>query len=113
MARASATHVLALYAERDPIGRHGESISNIVYSFVPDGSAVETTRLISSTETCNRCHDPLEAHWGVRQEYVLCLMCHNPDAADPETGNTVNMGPMIHMRARRYTAASTTLKIQC
>jgi len=113
MARASATHVLALYAERDPIDRHGGSISNIVYSFVPDGSAVETTRLISSTETCNRCQDPVEAHRGIRQEYVLCLMCHNPDAADPETGNTVNMGPMIHMRARRYTAASTTLKIQC
>jgi OmcA/MtrC family decaheme c-type cytochrome len=94
----SATHLLALYAERDPVGdgRHGESISNIVYSFVPDGSAMETTRLISDTETCNRCHDPLEAHGGVRQEYVLCLMCHNPDAGDPETGNTVNMGPMIH-----------------
>jgi hypothetical protein len=41
---ASATHVLMFYAERDPVGRHGESISNIVYSFVPDGSAVETTR---------------------------------------------------------------------
>ena len=92
----SATHVLALYAEKDPIGRHGESISNIVYSFVPDGSAVETTRLISNTETCNMCHDPIEAHGGVRQEYVLCLMCHNPDSADPETGNTVDMGPMIH-----------------
>ena len=41
---ASATHVLALHAEMDPVGRHGESISNIVYSFVPNGSAVETTR---------------------------------------------------------------------
>jgi len=100
MARASATHVLALYSERDQIGRHWESISNIVYSFIPDGSAVETTRLISSTETCNRCHHPLEAHGCVRQEYVLCLMCHNPDASDPETGNTVYVEPMIHIRAR-------------
>ncbi len=93
-----ATHVLALYAERDPVGdgRHGESISNIVYAFVPDGSEVETTRLISDTETCNKCHDPLEAHGGVRQEYVLCLMCHNPDARDPESGNSVDMAPMIH-----------------
>ena len=40
----SATRVLVLYAERDPVGRHGEAISNIVYSFVPDGSAVETMR---------------------------------------------------------------------
>jgi len=41
----SATHILALYAEE------GDAISNIIYSFVPDGSEVETTRLISDTET--------------------------------------------------------------
>jgi OmcA/MtrC family decaheme c-type cytochrome len=92
----SATHVLALYAEKDPIGRHGESISNIVYSWVPDGSPVETTRLISDTETCNKCHDPLALHGGVRQEYVVCLMCHTPDAYDPESGNSVDMRVMIH-----------------
>ena len=86
----SATHVLALYAEE------GEAISNIIYAFVPDGSQVETTRLISDTETCNKCHDPLEAHGGVRQEYVLCLMCHTPDGVDPETGNSVDMKVMIH-----------------
>jgi len=94
----SATHVLAIYAEKDPVGdgRHGESISNIVYAFVPDGGPVTNTRLISDTETCNKCHDPLEAHGGVRQEYVLCLVCHNPDSGDPETGNSVDMKVMIH-----------------
>ncbi|UCD44232.1 MAG: OmcA/MtrC family decaheme c-type cytochrome, partial [Candidatus Bathyarchaeota archaeon] len=94
----STTHVLAIYAEKDPVGdgRHGESISNIVFAFVPDGGPVTTTRLISDTETCNKCHDPLEAHGGVRQEYVLCLICHNPDSGDPETGNSVDMKIMIH-----------------
>lgn len=92
----SATHVLGLYAEKDPVGRHGESITNVIYAFVPDGSDVETTRLITETESCNRCHDPLSLHGGTRQEVTLCLLCHNPDSADPESGNTVDMKVMIH-----------------
>ena len=88
----SATHVLGLYADKDARA----SISNILYAFVPDGSDVEQTRLISETESCNSCHDPLSLHGGTRQEVTLCLLCHNPDGVDPESGNSVDMKVMIH-----------------
>ena len=27
---------------------------------------------------------------------MVCLVCHNPDAVDPETGESVDMKVMIH-----------------
>ena len=86
------THVLGVYAYKD----NRESIANDIYNFVPDGGNITSTLLISSTTTCNLCHDPLEAHGGVRQDYALCVLCHNPDAVDPETGNSVDFKVLIH-----------------
>ena len=89
---ASATHVLAIYAY--PPDRN--AIANVAYAFVPNGGTPDDTLLTSDTETCNKCHDPLAAHGGPRQEYVVCLVCHTPDAVDPETGNSLDMKVMIH-----------------
>ncbi len=98
----TATHVVGVFAERNPLNQGGEFVANAVYAFVPDGSEPKLSLMTSTTETCNRCHDPLEAHGGSVQEYLLCLMCHTPDVIDPETGHSVDfrvIAMKIHMGA--------------
>lgn len=89
---ASSTHLLAGYGYQPS----RDEIVNVVWMFVPNGGTLDGSRLISETESCNQCHDPLAVHGGTRQEVTLCLTCHTPDAVDPESGNTVDMKVMIH-----------------
>jgi OmcA/MtrC family decaheme c-type cytochrome len=56
---------------------------------------VTVTRDVIRTDSCNKCHDPLQAH-DERRGIGLCVMCHTPQTADAETGNTVDMPVMIH-----------------
>jgi OmcA/MtrC family decaheme c-type cytochrome len=87
----TATHVFAAYAYQS----ERTEISNVAYAFVPDGGTPDVWE-VSTTETCNRCHDPLALHGGPRQEFILCLPCHTQEAIDPETGESVDMRVMIH-----------------
>ena len=89
---SSATHVVGAYAYKS----NRTDVSDATHTFVPDGSQVVVRRLISRTETCNTCHQPLALHGGVRQEFGLCVLCHTPQTTDPETGNTVDFKVMIH-----------------
>ena len=94
---ANATHSIGMYASRDLSAFNlGTSYANNVYSFVPNGSPVTTTRDVIKTESCNKCHDPLSAHGGARQAVELCVLCHTPQTTDPDTGNTVDFKVMIH-----------------
>jgi hypothetical protein len=93
-----ATHTLAITARRDltefELDRY---VSNEVEHFVPSGSAAPAPREIASTVTCNRCHDPLALHGGIRTEVPVCVLCHNPtQSTDPDTGDSVNMPYMVH-----------------
>lgn len=88
----SLTTSVGLYAYKD--GR--TSVSNSIFTFVPNGDTPDVTRAVVSTEACNTCHDPLAVHGGVRQEVALCVTCHTDQTIDPETGNTVDFRVMIH-----------------
>jgi OmcA/MtrC family decaheme c-type cytochrome len=93
-----ATHSIGVYGSRDlsEFDMTGMiNTSSDVFTFVPDGSAVVTTRDVVRTQSCNKCHDPLQAH-GSRRTMELCILCHNPETVDPDTGNTVDMPVMIH-----------------
>ena len=46
--------------------------------------------------TCNSCHYDLALHGSRRRALKGCMMCHNPQSTDPESGNTVNMKEMAH-----------------
>jgi OmcA/MtrC family decaheme c-type cytochrome len=35
-------------------------------------------------------------HGGGRREVRLCQLCHTDQAFDPDTGNTIDLGPMVH-----------------
>jgi hypothetical protein len=95
---ADATHTLGIYASRNLSEFDlGTYYDNALEHFVPSGSGDPVPRDITSTATCNNCHDTLGLHGGSRQEVGLCVLCHNPtQGIDPDTGDSVDMPHMTH-----------------
>lgn len=94
----TATHTIGLYGNRNLTEFDmGLNLDDAVYNFVPDGSKVTVTRDVIKTATCNKCHDNLRLHGtGGRKTMEICILCHQPQSIDPDTGNTVDMPVMIH-----------------
>jgi OmcA/MtrC family decaheme c-type cytochrome len=91
-AEPNLTTVLGVYAYKD--GR--ATVANTEFTFVPDGSAPQVSREVVSTADCNTCHNPLQAHGGMRRDTGLCVTCHTDQNIDPETGNTLDFKVLIH-----------------
>ncbi len=93
----TASHTIGAYATRDlrefDLGRQ---FADTTFNFVPDGSPVRDVRDIVKTEACNQCHNPLGLHGGARKSVELCVLCHQPQTTDPDTGNTVDFPVMVH-----------------
>ncbi|HUK15168.1 MAG TPA: OmcA/MtrC family decaheme c-type cytochrome [Bryobacteraceae bacterium] len=97
---ATATHSIGVSAQRD-LSAYGtfdewSETSNDVFTFVPNGSPVTLTRSIVSTSACNQCHDPLIGHGGSRLKVELCILCHQPQTINADTGLTQDMRVLIH-----------------
>jgi len=93
------THTLAIYATRNLNAIVGKNYyENVEHDFRPDAAPVtETWAAVTNVEqSCNKCHNPLSAHGGSRQDVKLCATCHNPQTIDPDTGQTVDFKVMIH-----------------
>lgn len=96
------THTLGIYATRvisltDPIAINKTYVADVEYDFRPDGMPVTDAWNKMTTATCNQCHDPLAAHGETgRRDVKLCVLCHNPQTVDPDTGNTVDAKVFIH-----------------
>jgi OmcA/MtrC family decaheme c-type cytochrome len=94
---AATTHTIGIYGNRNLSEFDlGTNYASATYNFVPNGSAVATTRDVIRTQSCNRCHDQLSFHGGSRRGIELCVLCHTPQTSDPDTGNTVDFPVMIH-----------------
>jgi OmcA/MtrC family decaheme c-type cytochrome len=104
---ADATHTVGVYGTRDlrtiannlgltQLASIGIYYSNDTFNFTPSGKAVSQVRDVVTTAACNECHDPLALHGGSRRETRLCILCHQPQTIDPDTGNTVDFKVMIH-----------------
>ncbi len=93
----SRTHTLGIYATRNLVEILGTSYyANVEHDFRPDGGQVTEVWNAVADETCNSCHEQLAFHGGSRRNVKLCMLCHNKQTWDPDTGNTVDMKVMIH-----------------
>lgn len=98
---ADAPHTLSLVARRrfdaaefDNVeGLESNYIDNVIYNFIPSsGDETGMNRDVVTTESCNKCHNPLGEHGGSRfQEVRICLHCHNEDNVGEYA-----FGPMVH-----------------
>ncbi len=94
----SVTHTLGIYASRNLNDTPLETTQydNVEYDFVPDGGEVEEVWEGMLDPTCNGCHEQLALHGGSRRDVKLCVLCHNKQTWDPDTGNSVDFKQMIH-----------------
>jgi OmcA/MtrC family decaheme c-type cytochrome len=69
-------------------------VANATFGFVPAGGT-PAVREVVKTDACNSCHDPLKVH-GARVEVAYCVLCHNSQTTDVNSGNTVDMTVMTH-----------------
>jgi len=74
----------------------GINYADATFNFVPGGAAITTTRDVIRTPACNQCHYQLAFHGGTRRSMEICVLCHQPQTVDPDTGNTVDMPVMVH-----------------
>jgi OmcA/MtrC family decaheme c-type cytochrome len=74
----------------------GISYAGTTFNFVPNGSPVTVTRDVIRTQSCNACHDQLAFHGGYAHGMDMCVMCHQPQNADPVTGNSLDLKVFAH-----------------
>jgi OmcA/MtrC family decaheme c-type cytochrome len=74
----------------------GTNYAGATFNFVPNGSAVTVTRDVIRTASCNTCHDQLAFHGGYAHGMEMCVLCHQPQNADPSTGNSLDLKVMAH-----------------
>src|SRR5271170_3557039 len=74
----------------------GTSYAGTTFNFVPNGSTVTVTRDVIETESCNTCHDQLAFHGGYAHGMQMCVLCHQPQNADPTSGNSLDLKVMAH-----------------
>jgi OmcA/MtrC family decaheme c-type cytochrome len=94
---STVTTTVAVDGNRDLTAFNlGTSYAGTTFNFVPNGSAVTVTRDVIRTASCNTCHDQLAFHGGYAHGMEMCVLCHQPQNADPTTGNTLDLKVFAH-----------------
>lgn len=87
------THTLAGWVVRSN-GTADSDVAMASFDFVPAGGPAKSYETVTDAR-CNQCHGFVQAH-GTRRGVHLCITCHNPGSADPETSRTVDFKVLIH-----------------
>jgi OmcA/MtrC family decaheme c-type cytochrome len=94
---ATATHTIGIYGSRNLTAYSlGTNYASATYNFVPNGAKVTVVHDIIETASCNACHDQLSAHGGSRRGLNMCVLCHQPQNTDPNTGETLDAKVFFH-----------------
>jgi OmcA/MtrC family decaheme c-type cytochrome len=72
-----------------------QAIDRDTSSMRPDSGTV-LARAEVTDQTCNACHGTLGLHGGRYVSPTQCVLCHQPQTIDPDTGNTVDFKVLIH-----------------
>jgi len=94
----TVTHRIGIYGSRNLTQWDlGSNYADITFDWVPAGNGLNPQpRDVVRTPDCNKCHDSLAAHGGSRKTVDLCIMCHQPQTSDPNTGNSLDFKVFIH-----------------
>jgi OmcA/MtrC family decaheme c-type cytochrome len=105
---ATLTNRVGIYGSRNLTEFDlGTNYADATFDFVPAGGT-PTPRDVVRTKDCNQCHGlpggltsvtgsaGLAAHGGSRRNVQLCIICHQPQTSDPDTGNALDMRVFIH-----------------
>ncbi len=94
----TATHTLGIYGSRNLADIIGKTYYvNLENDFLPAGGTVTAKwDRINQSTSCLNCHAELAFHGGSRRDVKLCVLCHNPQTIDPDTGESQDMAVLIH-----------------
>jgi OmcA/MtrC family decaheme c-type cytochrome len=93
----TTTNTIGIYGSRNLTTYSlNTDYASTTFNFVPNGSNVVTTRDVIRDASCDRCHDQLSFHGGSRRGIAICVMCHQPQNADPASGNSLDLKVMAH-----------------
>ena len=103
-ANKAKTHTVGAMAMRTVPGSVPQYYpANAEYNFLPAGGPVTVTREVVLRDNCNSCHGDLGHHGkaengasAARHDIQLCILCHNPTTTNLASGNTINLGSLIH-----------------
>ncbi|HEX3747735.1 MAG TPA: OmcA/MtrC family decaheme c-type cytochrome [Bryobacteraceae bacterium] len=73
----------------------GTAYASTTFDFVPAGGTAKPRDVVRDAD-CNTCHSTLSFHGGSRVGVALCIMCHQSQTVDPNTGESLDMKVFIH-----------------
>ena len=90
------TNRIAVYGSRS-LTAYGLTTyyATATYDFVPAGGTPVPRDVVRDPD-CNACHSLISFHGGSRVGTALCIMCHQPQTSDPNTGESLDMKVFIH-----------------
>jgi OmcA/MtrC family decaheme c-type cytochrome len=102
------THRVGVYGSRNLTEWDlGTNYADTTFDFVPSGGTPVPRDVVRNAD-CNQCHGlpngmtsstgsaGLAAHGGPRRSVALCIICHQPQTIDPDTGNTLDFKVLVH-----------------
>ena len=93
----NATNRVGVYGSRNLTQWDlGTNYASNTFDFIPSGVGKPNPRDVVRDADCNKCHDSLSFHGGSRVGVNICVMCHQPQTMDPNTGNSLDFKVYIH-----------------